>query len=228
MVRSLHELGEAGIRDAVESSREELEDVYELIYTRAFPEFARETFEGFEPDARSYKQDEGLLARWLEAARRFMRSRPVEARIQKVQQTTIDWVNRVVQNGLSEGESIDQVATTIQQKWTDPESGINRWRAENISRTETISAANAGTREGAMSAVDELGIEMKRFWISTFDGRVREAHDTSLPQNAHLAEPRAMEEPYIVDGEALQFPGDPSGSPGNVIQCRCVEGYQVL
>jgi hypothetical protein len=27
--------------------------------------------------------------------------------------------------------------------------------------------------------------------------------------------------PFQVAGEPLQFPGDPSGSPENVINCRC-------
>ena len=30
-----------------------------------------------------------------------------------------------------------------------------------------------------------------------------------------------VDDPFIVGGEELMFPGDPNGSPGNVINCRC-------
>jgi hypothetical protein len=30
-----------------------------------------------------------------------------------------------------------------------------------------------------------------------------------------------INEMFIVGGENLEFPGDPFGSPGNVINCRC-------
>jgi hypothetical protein len=36
-----------------------------------------------------------------------------------------------------------------------------------------------------------------------------------------------IDEPFIVSGEELMYPGDPSGSAGNVINCRCAIGYVV-
>jgi hypothetical protein len=34
---------------------------------------------------------------------------------------------------------------------------------------------------------------------------------------------QSIDAPFIVDGEALDHPSDPSGSPENTINCRCVE-----
>jgi len=37
-----------------------------------------------------------------------------------------------------------------------------------------------------------------------------------------------MDEPFIIGGESLDYPGDPSGSAANVINCRCSVGYLVI
>jgi hypothetical protein len=37
-----------------------------------------------------------------------------------------------------------------------------------------------------------------------------------------------MDQPFIVGGEALQFPGDPAGSPEMVINCRCGTSFLVI
>jgi hypothetical protein len=30
-----------------------------------------------------------------------------------------------------------------------------------------------------------------------------------------------LDEPFIVGGEQLMYPGDPAGSPGNICNCLC-------
>lgn len=54
-----------------------------------------------------------------------------------------------------------------------------------------------------------------KIWTSQRDDRVRPAHWDADGQEQPLAEP------FIVDDEELFYPGDPNGSPGNVINCRC-------
>jgi HK97 family phage portal protein len=58
----------------------------------------------------------------------------------------------------------------------------------------------------------------KRGWLSALDARTRtevfdhvSAHDEEQP----------MGKPFLRTGEALMYPGDPNGSPGNIINCRC-------
>jgi len=206
---------------AVEARSADLDDLYEAIYVAVFPAFAEARFE--EVTAKSFTKGDapGLLEKWLAAARKFVQSRPIEKRIKKVLQTTVDWVNTITDEALAEGLSTDQAASRIVDGWSDPESGISRGRAERIARTETLSASNAGGHQGALDS----GVDMKKFWISTLDGRVRDAHDTG--QNPSLAVPIKLDGFFIVDGEQLSYPGDPSGSAGNVINCRCVEGYDV-
>jgi uncharacterized protein with gpF-like domain len=49
-----------------------------------------------------------------------------------------------------------------------------------------------------------------------------------VPRLSHLAavgQVRDVNEPFMVGGEALMYPKDPAGSPGNTINCSC---YTVL
>lgn len=55
---------------------------------------------------------------------------------------------------------------------------------------------------------------MKR-WDTVMDGKERLAHQEANNQ------PQPLSQPFIVDGEPLLFPGDPTGRPSNVINCRC-------
>jgi hypothetical protein len=50
---------------------------------------------------------------------------------------------------------------------------------------------------------------------STLDNRTREDHAAADGQRVPVGEP------FIVGGESLEFPGDPAGSPEQVINCRC-------
>jgi len=60
-----------------------------------------------------------------------------------------------------------------------------------------------------------------REWRAQADSRVRDAH-----ADAHGQE-KILGKPFIVDGEELMYPGDPGGSPENIINCRCYERIRV-
>lgn len=92
-----------------------------------------------------------------------------------------------------------------------------KYRAAVIAATEIHSASVAA---GDMAAASS-GYEMDREWISGSDERTREAHSSVNGQT------RAMGESFDVGGESLDYPGDPNGSPENIINCRCVLGYSV-
>jgi hypothetical protein len=83
-------------------------------------------------------------------------------------------------------------------------------RAERISRTETTGAYNAG-------ALDAGFVEGQRVkvWMTTGDDRTRAEHLAASGQCVPL------EDTFTVGGEALEMPGDPSGSAGMTINCRC-------
>ena len=54
------------------------------------------------------------------------------------------------------------------------------------------------------------------------NANVRSAHlQAGLDYPPERAIP--LDEAFIVGGEALMYPGDPAGSPGNVINCHCIQ-----
>lgn len=116
--------------------------------------------------------------------------------------------------GLRVGESIEalseRLTTTVEHVFT---------HAETVARTEVVRAYNGGALDGvrhAQSVMDDPPLLYKQ-WMSTLDNRVRPDHALADGQTVPL------DEPFDVGGEQLDYPGDPSGSAGNVINCRCTQ-----
>ena len=119
--------------------------------------------------------------------------------------------------GLLKGESIRDIARRIRTVTERPLSDCVR-----IARTETTYAQNSA-RQSVGEHGEELGFKMLKEWRATEDGRTRDAH--------HLADGQRVpvDEPFVVDGEELMFPGDFSlgASPENTINCRCTVVYVI-
>lgn len=89
-------------------------------------------------------------------------------------------------------------------------------RATTIARTESTGALNAG----AVNAFLTEGVKCVE-WLATHR-TVRLADDrTRLAHRLANGQKRPLGVPFLVGGEELFFPGDPTGSAGNVINCRC-------
>ncbi len=110
------------------------------------------------------------------------------------------------------------VANSIAQRIGGANANV---RAMTIARTETHKAANTAQYTRAEWAANDAGLEVEVEWISTNDSRVRDSHKSADGQT------RAIGEPFIVNGESMRWPSDPRGSASNVINCRCVLGYNV-
>ena len=131
---------------------------------------------------------------------------------------------------LLQGTAMAEVIKNLQRFMQDPEfmalgaaergrilrsrfNKLSAYQAERIVRTEATFAANLGARRSAIDMFGKNGLQ--REWLNATDARVRDAHNLSEPQI------REMDEPFNIGGELLMMPGDPSGSPQNVINCRC-------
>lgn len=124
-----------------------------------------------------------------------------------VNETTKNKLKLSLAEGLLLGEGIPDLAKRVD----DVMDGRILSSAETIARTETLSSSNAGTLFG----YEQTGIIQKKEWLATMDGKTRGAHMTADGQTVGIAEA------FTVDGEQLQYPGDPSGSASNIINCRC-------
>ena len=107
------------------------------------------------------------------------------------------------------GESTAQIVRRF-QSGTLPGGTLN-WMAKRIAQTETTRAFNQATHQGYLKS----SVVNKRQWVTT-SSNPRDAH-----AEAAASDPVGLDDPFIVDGEELMYPGDSSGSPENVIGCQC-------
>lgn len=110
---------------------------------------------------------------------------------------------------LLQGKSYQQAAKAIKERLDTGAANTLR-----IAATEMHRCMNEG-KMAAMGKAETAGVIMRKKWVSAVDSRTRRSHARADGQVV------GMKEPFRVDGENLQYPGDPSGSPENVINCRC-------
>jgi hypothetical protein len=113
-----------------------------------------------------------------------------------------------MQKGLDDGE--EDLVPFVQRAFD-----VSRSRAQTIAQT----AATPGFEVGQVQAYTDAGIPFKG-WLSRRDGKVR----TGVFDHVEPDESKQrvkIADPFLVSGESLMFPGDPAGSAGNVINCRC-------
>lgn len=115
-------------------------------------------------------------------------------------------INAETLQGILQGESMDKIAKRIMNV-----QEMNKTQAIRSARTIVTGAENKG-RQDSYARAEADGIILQKEWISTNDGRTRHSH--------------AMLDGAIVDQDkkfdnGLMFPGDPSGRPEEVYNCRC-------
>ncbi len=138
--------------------------------------------------------------------------RHVAEKVTTLEESFFGSVRDVVEEAFTEGLSEADTARRIRNKVG---RDFSQWKAARIARTEAAAASNMGTHEAARSA----DVETVKEWFSAEDSRVRPDHAAVHGQI------REMEEPFNVVDSSLMYPGDPSGPPGQIINCRCVALY---
>lgn len=137
----------------------------------------------------------------------------IRRRITSVTETTRQQIINQITAGQNAGEGIAAIAKRI----SDNVGIISRQRGALIARTETHGAANFGA-DGAARAT---GLKLRKEWVAAEDERTRVEHAEA---NGQVVD---MDQAFEVGGEMLMYPGDPAGSAGNIINCRCAISHQV-
>lgn len=141
----------------------------------------------------------------------------VQAAVKYILHTVSEKTNTTTWNDLIElfreaeeaGEGIPQIQERLSEYFGDRKSD---YQTERIARTTMTGASNAGAYE----AWGQSEVVKGKTWISALQpGRTRDAHAAAHGQTVGL------NEMFLVDGENLMYPGDPQGSPGNIINCLC-------
>jgi Phage Mu protein F like protein len=139
----------------------------------------------------------------------------VRNRLVRVPDEVYDLVAGQIQQGVNLGENLSKLSARVDNILSITDS--ERWhnRSVVIARTESIGALNAGRFDAFNAVSQETGDEFELFWLATSDSRTRPTHREAEGQRVPLGTP------FNVGGFELRFPGDPSGPPQEVIQCRC-------
>lgn len=112
-----------------------------------------------------------------------------------------------VTSGILQGKSIGDIADDLQSRITD----MSRTSALRAARTAMTGAQNAG-RQDSYKAAAEMGINVRKRWMATKDGRTRHSH------RRLDGEVIAYDEKF---SNGLLYPCDPGGDPSEVYNCRC-------
>lgn len=112
-----------------------------------------------------------------------------------------------VAEGMREQESLGELLGRVDDVFNG-----RRANALTIARTETAGAYNFASQD----AWEQSGVVEAKEWLTAHDELVRDSHAEAEAQG-----PIPIGERFEVGEDMLMFPGDPDGSPGEVINCRC-------
>lgn len=119
-------------------------------------------------------------------------------------------VNNIVKQGIIQGEDIQQITARLCRDLAAQSEG----RMRLFARTAITGAQNAG-RQQQMEDAARMGIEIHKQWLATLDSRTRDAHRRLDGQEV------PFDEPFKIDGQEINYPGDPTAHPALVYNCRC-------
>ena len=108
--------------------------------------------------------------------------------------------------GMQTGETIKQLTERVEH-----EMGKAVNNAQTIARTEVLPSYH----EGQMEGMEQSGVVEKKEWMSAFADNSRDEH---LGADGQIV---TLDGYFEVGGEYLRYPGDPSGSASNIINCLC-------
>lgn len=128
------------------------------------------------------------------------------------------WNESRVQNAITQGIIQGESVSDVGRRLTVDLSASNAAKMDMFVRTALNGAQNAGRIE-RMREAEEMGIEVKKQWLATLDNRTRDTHRELDGKEAKI------DEPFIVDGDEIDYPGDPSAPPELVYNCRCTLKY---
>ncbi|MFG2225378.1 phage minor head protein [Streptomyces sp. NPDC048644] len=123
-----------------------------------------------------------------------------------------DRMRRAWRDGRAREETAAQLRDRIAELAT-----LEAWdgAALTMTRTEVIGALNAGSLGAALDEQARTGRRWVKRWLATDDDRTRATHRAADGQTVPLATQ------FDVGRAHVQYPGDPRGPAGEVINCRC-------
>lgn len=141
------------------------------------------------------------------------------ARVTQILSTTRQQIMELIRDGQVDGLGVDQIARNIREAIPN----LSAYRSRVIARTETHSSSQYGVYRTALTSRRPLN----KVWSSIQDPRTRSfMNDDTYDHRDMDGQTVPMSMPFMVPTiygtkEPLMYPGDPNGTPGNIINCRC-------
>jgi hypothetical protein len=199
-----------------------IRDVFERLYVTVgvdFAKFYRRQVKQRVCYTTKQTDEEMIQAMIAEEMREFIRDN-AGLKISTVSGTSKDIIirklNELIPEILEQGIGGGQAQTMLRDRIEDEWLRFKRFRTERIVRTETTPASSIGSMKGVKST----GVPHMKIWTAAFD-ETRDWHRTANGQKVD------MDGDFIVNGESMEYPGDPRGSALNVINCNCALNYEV-
>lgn len=141
-------------------------------------------------------------------------------KVDGIRETTRKRIANEVSDGLAQGLGPRDVAKAIESA-----TGIDDRRAAAIARTEMHAAAMTAQQSEMEDIQTDLGITYFKEWVATSDGRTRDAHSEVNGTKVAVDDSFTVTNPDTGEADEIAYPGDPSGEPWDVINCRCTVVY---
>jgi len=209
MVTFFEETGRRAVRE-LGSGRMDIVDTETRLSQILLPHY-RAVMENFSNRFAFTKQEvefERLVRAWMNSVG--------GNRITSISENTRRKIRKIVLDGQIEGLGQERIGRNIRKQMSEP---FTRYRSAMIARTETHNAANYAN----YSSAKNVGLPMKKRWVSTADDRTRSHHANMNGVEVDIDEPFLVTYKGVV--YKMQHAGDPNGGAGNLINCRCVILY---
>ena len=190
----------------------------EKIYTKVGVSAATFSYDWIRNSVPKNKKDfiiDFFNAEWYEEMVNFFRLIG-GTKVTGIDDTTRNIVKNLLANILGQNLSRREQAKVFEESLNDP--AFNRARSLVIARTEATTAANFGINMGAESS----DYEVAKFWINTKDKRTRRSHLLMTQDRI------AINQPFIVGGTPMMYPGEVGAPAAEVVNCRCVMATEAL
>ena len=190
----------------------------EKIYTKVGVSAATFSYDWIRNSVPKTKKDfiiDFFNAEWFEEMVNFFRLIG-GTKVTGIDDTTRNIVKNLLANILGQNLSRREQAKVFEESLNDP--AFNRARSLVIARTEATTAANFGINMGAESS----DYEVAKFWINTKDKRTRRSHLLMTQDRI------AINQPFIVGGTPMMYPGEVGAPAAEVVNCRCVMATEAL
>lgn len=158
--------------------------------------------DAFNLGAKSIEQAFGIRAVQAPKLTDYLRQNGLR-RVADINETTRDKLAQSIADGIEAGEGTSQLIERIQKHMPD----VQAERAATIATSEAHTSMQAGSFEQM-----KFGGVRTKTWVTAGDSDVRDSHagvnGETVPIDQRFS-------------NGLMYPGDPSGAPGEIINCRC-------